>query len=355
MTLPTPTSSTPAASARTAPAVSVEWQATVDDAPVAIAAASVGDGGGLVAVGGADGTVWILDAATGTPVGTTALPGGLLDLAFSPGGEHLALTGPAGYGLWRAADRRTVLRKGLRWSARARWASADRVAVADGRTAVVLDQEAHELWRTEPAPSTVTDLAWLRDGRRLAVTAYNGVRCHERHRADPVASYSYIGSHLAVAASPNGRWICTGNQDASIHIWRTRDAAELTMSGYPGKVSRVVFDDSGRWLAADGAPEATVWDFAGKGPEGSEPRMLRVHEAITALAWRPGSAAVLATGGTEGTLAVWNAASCTPGRPHTPGARWELDDEITAVTWAGPALLLAATRDGTLRCLAPTA
>ena len=56
------------------------------------------------------------------------------------------------------------------------------------------------------------------------------------------------------------------------------------MSGYPAKVSRLAFDGSGRWLAADGAPEVTVWDFAGKGPEGRAPRMLRGHDTVTVLA-----------------------------------------------------------------------
>jgi WD40 repeat protein len=241
----------------------------------------------------------------------------------------------------------------MRWSARARWAAPDRLAVADGRTAVVLDTEGHELWRTEPAPSTVTDLTWLREGRRLALTAYNGVRCHERHRPDPVATYVYVGSHLTIATAPNGRWICTGNQDASIHIWRARDATELTMSGYPGKVSRLAFDDTGRWLAADGAPEITVWDFAGKGPENREPRMLRAHDTVTALTWRPGGSATLATGGSEGVLALWDAAAGIPGRNRGPVRRWDLDEEATALAWAGRDALMAATRDGTVRCLEP--
>lgn len=323
----------------------VIWRMTVDDAPVTLAA-----DGGRVAVGGAGGTAWITDAADGRPTGTIDLQGGILHLAFSPAGDRLALTGPLGYGLWH--NGRIMMKETMRWSARARWAGPDRVAVADGRTAVVLDSEGTELWRTDEAPSTVTDLAWLRTGRRLALSAYNGVRCHERHRGDPVATYGYVGSHLAVAASPNGRWLCTGNQDASIHIWRTRDAAELTMSGYPGKVSRLAFDDSGRWLAADGAPEVTVWDFAGKGPEGSEPRMLAAHDTVTALAWRPGGSATLATGGAEGTVAIWDAAAGRPGRSRGPRTRWDLDREVNALAWSGDTLL-AATHEGTVHCLAP--
>ena len=168
-----------------------------------------------------------------------------------------------------------------------------------------------------------------------------------------MTSYGYPGSHLAVAVSPEGRWICTGNQDASIHIWRTRDAAELTMSGYPGKVSRLAFDDTGRWLASDGSPQVTVWDFAGKGPEGRAPRMLAAHDTVTALAWRPGNGAILATGGAEGTVALWDAAAGAPGRPRTSAPRWELGDQVTALAWRGRDHLLAATRTGTIHCLTP--
>jgi WD40 repeat protein len=332
----------------TAARAAVTWRAPVDDAPVAVAA-----GGGLLAVGGAAGTAWVLDAAHGDPAGTATLPGGILDLAFAPGGGHLLLTGPEGYGLWHAGDGRATVLATRRWSARARWADPDRVAVADGRTAVVHDAAGRELWRTEQAPSTVTDLAWLRDGRRLAVAAYNGVRCHERHQPAPVASYGYPGSHLAIAVPPDGRWICTGNQDASIHIWRARDAAELTMSGYPGKVSRLAFDDTGRWLASDGSPEVTVWDFAGKGPKGRAPRMLAAHDTVTALAWRPGDGATLATAGAEGTIALWEAAAGQPGRSRTSTAGWDLGDDITAMAWNGPDMLVAATRDGTVYALDP--
>ena len=332
----------------TATRAAVTWRAAVDDAPVAITA-----GGALLAVGGAAGTAWVLEAADGRPAGTVTLPGGIVDLAFSPDGSHLLLTGPQGYALWHAADSRATVQATGRWSARARWADPERAAVADGRAAVVLDAAGRELWRADEAPSTVTDLAWLRDGRRLAVAAYNGVRCHERHQPAPVASYRYPGSHLAVAASPEGRWICTGNQDASIHIWRARDAAELTMSGYPGKVSRLAFDDTGRWLASDGSPEVTVWDFAGKGPEGRAPRMLAAHDTVTALAWRPGNTTILATGGVEGTVALWDAAAGQPGRRRTTTAGWGLEDDIAALAWNGPGMLLAATRSGTVRALDP--
>ncbi|OAH12847.1 WD40 repeat domain-containing protein [Streptomyces jeddahensis] len=326
-------------------ALAVAWEIRIDDAPVALSAR-----GDLVAVAGAEGAVRVLDAAMGAEMGALDLPGGALDVELAPDARHLAVTGPLGYALWRRDDGCTTVRESGAWSAAAAWADGSKVAVASGRRALVLDADGAELWRTEPAASTVTDLAWMRQGRRLAVAAYGAVCCHERHTEKPVVTYPYIGSHLALAVAPTGRWICSGNQDASIHIWRTRDASELTMSGYPEKVSRLAFDESGFWLAADGAPDVTVWDFSGKGPVGTAPRSLRCHETITALAWRPGAAGHLASGGDDGTVALWHA---TAGRPESRlrPAR-ELDGDgsaVAALAWAGPHLLVTAHRDGRVR------
>jgi WD40 repeat protein len=322
------------------------WHTSVDDAPVVLNTV-----GGLIAIGGAGGTAWLLEAATGQPRGTYLLPGGMLDVALAPDASHLAVTGPLGYGIWQARTGQAILRKSGQWSARAHWVTSDRVAIADGRTAVVLDSSGQELWRTVAAPSTVTDLAWLREGKRLAVTAYNGVYCHERHQAAPVTTYPYGGSHLTIAVTPNGRWICTGNQDASIHIWRARDGAELTMSGYPQKVSHLAFDATGRWLAADGAPEVTVWDFAGKGPAGSTPRLLPGHDGVTALAWRPGESGVLATGGREGNVFLWRPATGRPSRAMSPLRTWALGSEVSALAWPDPQHVVIATGDGQISCL----
>ncbi|WP_053729678.1 WD40 repeat domain-containing protein [Streptomyces sp. WM6378] len=323
-------------------ALSAAWEFTLDDAPVALSAR-----GDLVAVAGADGTVRVL--TEGAEMGALELPGGALSTQLAPDAQHLMVTGPTGYALWRRADGRTTARETGAWSSAAAWANRERVAVASGRRALVLDADGAELWATEPAASTVTDLAWMRDGRRLAVAAYGAVRCHERHTARPVVTYPYLGSHLTLAVAPTGRWICSGNQDASIHIWRARDGDELTMSGYPEKVARLAFDDTGFWLAADGAPDVTVWDFSGKGPAGTAPRSLRCHETITALAWRPGGAGHLASGGDDGTVALWRA---TAGRSESrlrPVRTLEGEAAVAALAWAGPHLLIVCYRDGLVR------
>jgi WD40 repeat protein len=244
-----------------APAATVLWSTRIDDVPVALSIAA-----GHIAVAGAEGTAWILDAATGEPTATLTLPGGILHAALSPDATRVALAVPLGYGLYDTTGGDALLRSEGAWCATARWAGPGHLAVASGRVVDVIDAAGDNLWTTAPAPSTITDLAWLREGRRLAASAYNGVYCFEQHQSEPVTHYPYLGSHLALAIPATGRWITTGNQDASIHIWRTRDAEELTMSGYPDKVARLAFDDTGRWLANDGAPDISVWDFAGRSP-----------------------------------------------------------------------------------------
>jgi WD40 repeat protein len=320
------------------------WHTTVDDVPVALTTA-----GGLAAIAGAEGTCTVHDADTGTTVTSLSVDGGLLDAAFSPDGAHLALTGTAGYRLWHTTGNRLDTPHMEGWSARARWAGNDRVAVAAGRHVVVHTADGTLLWQTGSAPSTITDLTWIRQGREIAVSAYNGVYRYARHRTDPVGHLPYPGSHLAIAASHNDRWICTGNQDRSVHIWRTRDSNELEMAGYPDKVNRLAFDDTGRWLANNGAPDITVWDFAGKGPAGTSPRMLRSHDtSATAMAWRPGTGGILATGGSDATATLWRTATGTPGKPMRPTRRFDLDTPATAVTWLDQQRLLIATRAGTI-------
>jgi WD40 repeat protein len=323
------------------------WQVLVDDVPAALAA-----GGGLVAAGGPTGAAWVLEAASGRLTATLSLPGGVLDLAFSPDGRHLLLTGPRGYALWHADDGRATLLASGRCSARALWAEPGRAAVADGRVAVVLDAFGRQLWRTAQLPRTLTGLGWL-PGGGLAVACDSEVRWHEPGKAVPAASFTLPGDCPVITVPANGRWICASGHDGSVHVRRTSDAAEFTLSSGPAAKSRLAFDGTGSWLAAGISSHVNVWDFTGEEPPGRAPWILRAHDEVTALAWRPGRGTVLATAGSEGTVALWNATAGKPGRPRTTTAGWSLDDSITALAWNGPGTLLAATRDGTLHALDP--
>lgn len=97
------------------------WTTRVDAAPVSVSA-----GGDLIAVGGAGGTVWVLDTDTGTASEILRLPDGLLRVAASPTGDALAATGPGGYALWRRVQGQASHARSGAWSAATAWGRAVR-------------------------------------------------------------------------------------------------------------------------------------------------------------------------------------------------------------------------------------
>lgn len=339
-------------------ALTARWTTVVDDAPVAIAVRPEGSGPGTAAVAGAGGLLTLHRIDVGALTGRAEAPGGLLTIAWSPGGSVLAAGGPDGASAWTRGEGLSPLGT-TGWCAEVVWHAGGRLAVADGRAGAVLDQVPGSLpqlaWRTPEVASTVTALVWLRDGRELALAAYGGLTAFAPGRTRPVREFAYGGSLLAAAVTPDGRWLVSGNQDASIHVWRRRDGAELEMAGMPRKVTRVAFDASGRWLAADGSADPTVWDFSGRGPGGTSPRQLRLHPGgATAFAWQP-ARPVLATGGADGVLALWDPALAVPGRPARPVALARIASAgVTAVAWTPDGdTLLAAAADGTLAAFGP--
>lgn len=77
----------------------------------------------------------------------------------------------------------------------------------------------------------------------------------------------FTGSLLALAISPDRRWAASGNQDATLHVWRIgRRGDELEMSGYPTKISTLAFSPDSTVLASGGGQNVTVCDFTGTGP-----------------------------------------------------------------------------------------
>ena len=129
------------------------------------------------------------------------------------------------------------------------------------------------------APKTISALAWQPGGgcaRRRLLRRRSGcgtptISCSRR-------SLPYANGIHALAWSPDGRWLVSGNQDPSVHLWIPQEDIELHMSGYEGKVRHLSFD-----LRAAGSPRAAGATPASgtaraPGPEGREPAMLP-HDA----------------------------------------------------------------------------
>jgi uncharacterized protein with WD repeat len=65
---------------------------------------------------------------------------------------------------------------------------------------------------------------------------------------------------LAVAFSPDGRWLATGSWDNTARVWEAASGQEVARMTHEGPVLAVAFSPDGRWLATGSDDNtARVW------------------------------------------------------------------------------------------------
>lgn len=320
------------------------WTAQLSDHPSALAVAP----DGTLAAASLGGETLLLDPGYGHV--RAVLPAhefGVLSLAWSPDGTRLAVGGADGrLALHDAGGAPTGEAVLGGWVAALAWSRDGALLVAGaGRDVCVVDPDGGERARYRAQPSTVTDLAW--SDRRLGVACYGGIRWYEPGRGDrPVKVFEWKGSLLTLRVAPSRRWVASGNQDASIHVWRLWTGEDLEMTGYPSKVTALAWDQTSRWLAAGGAHDVTVWDHGGKGPQGRRPRELKAHQKLISCLSYQHRGALLASGGRDGLVAVWR-----PTGPSRPLAQIRAASPVSHLAWtADDRDLLVARADGSVAC-----
>lgn len=317
------------------------WVADVDDA---VAAVSPGPDG-RIAVAGSEGSLTLLSPA-GEVESRQLLAMGCLAVAWSPAGDRIAVGCIDGIVLVDAAGEQIARHRGG-WCASLAWSfDGARLAAGVGKSTVVYRADGAELFRHH-RDSTVTAVDWI--NRRVASAAYGGVHVCHVSRGAAADVLPFTGSLLTMAISPDRRWAASGNQDATLHVWRVgKTGEELSMSGYPTKITALAFSPDSMLLASGGGQDVTVWDFGGRGPRGSTPRILAAHQqAITGLAWSPRGDMLAAVAG-DGCVAVWKPRSGIAGKPLAPVDRLDGDLSAAAVCWVSKDQLVAAWADGTV-------
>lgn len=197
---------------------------------------------------------------------------------------------------------------------------------------------------TRDHTSTIADIAWMpantpfkkqyelggsSPASVLVCATYGGLTLWRTDLDDPIGRFIWKGSTLVISCSPDGQFIATGDQDSTVHFWITRTELDLQMWGYPTKVRELSWNSTSRYLATGGGSTVTVWDCSGKGPEGTRPLQLSIHEGqITALAFQH-RGVYLASACTNGLVAIWSV-----GQSKLPVAKLQFTEAISQLSWS---------------------
>lgn len=307
----------------------------------------------------ADGPITILSVdgerlheLPGHTLGTTALD-------WHPDGRLLASAGQDGHvRLWdtQTGAQAQALRHATSWVERVAYHPSGRfLAAAAGKELRVWDALANLVCAHHDHASTIADIAWKPGTTQIAAVAYGGTTLWALDQTKPLRRYEWKGSSLVLAWSPDAALFATGDQDQTVHFWYADSGKDLQMWGYETKMRELAWDPSSRYLATGGGRDAVVWDTRAskKGPEGSKPVMLGLHEAYLSVltyqrAETKDAPALLASAGQDGLVALWR-----PTRGQKPLAQHGFNTPISQLHFSPDDRTLAVGgEDGTVALLA---
>jgi len=252
-----------------------------------------GQGGAAFALG--DGTVRFEDETS-----VQAHDGAILCAALHPSGDGVITGGDDGRLVWsRKAGPEELAQVKGRWiESLAASPATGLIAFGSGRDLHVRDIADPAFSRTFTHEKSVSDVAFDAKGRRVAVATYNGAALwYARIAEQKPQILKWAGSHIAVAWSPDAKFLITAMQENQLHGWRLSDAKDLRMGGYPAKVKSLAFLDKGLMMVTSGANGAVVWPFVGAGgPMGKEAAEIAFDEnaLVVRVAGTPGRDVVAA-------------------------------------------------------------
>jgi WD40 repeat protein len=272
--------------------------------------------GRLVAAALDDGSVhtWIL--RTGKPVATRRLARFPVEtVQFSRDGSRLLGAGKAGVAVWSTSE-----------STRRPLASFDEkggpFAAAfspDGKQVATGDLDGYvRLWRTDtggppdellppgPRRSPVRAVSFSADGSRLAAASASQATVWTVRTGRARIFRSSDEEVWAVAVSPDGTHVATGDTGGRGRVWSMRSTGAADLNGHSGAIRWIAFSPDGKSLfTASNDGTARIWD-AGTGRPLAE---LRGHDGIVhSAAFAPDGTTVV-TGGEDGTIRTWSTTS----------------------------------------------
>lgn len=200
--------------------------------------------------------------------------GAVLSACLHPSGDGVLTGGDDGRVVWsRVSGAEEIASIPGRWiDAVAASAESGLIAFSAGKTVHVRDVAAPDFVRAFEHEKSVAGLAFDPKGRRLAVATYGGAWLWFARIAEQKPMVlAWAGSHIALAWSPDGKFLMSSMQENQLHGWRVADEKNMRMGGYPAKVKSLVFLSKGQMLATSGAQGVVIWPFGGStGPMGKQ-------------------------------------------------------------------------------------
>jgi WD40 repeat protein len=292
--------------------------------------------GKSLAVAGGEGKVALVRADAETlaveVIGEHML--GTLSIAWRPRANVFATSGQDGaVALWDGAAGKEI----KRWKPASTPTQAlgfspdgDILASAAGKGVTLWSALGDRIHVFAPAASTAVALSFDRIGIDLGVALNGELAVHriEKSRYE-TRRYKWPAACLTVNFSGNGRFLASGMADGTLHFWNRSTGKDSQMRGYDGKLELVGWSDNSRYLASSAGNEVVLWDFGGKGPEGTRPIVLSGHtERVDSFSWQPGSEH-LVSAGRDWRLTLWR-----PVKVRQPIDVQMLDSEISVVRWS---------------------
>lgn len=292
----------------------------------------------LLVTGGQDAKVKFWDATTGQHTASAEVGGAWI--------EHLAWRGVVGASadVSEISDMKSEKRSNAVGSGdssqisnlKSQIGPTPILAVAAGRQLSLLRADGSTLHSFALAPKTLSAIAWQPAGGCLASAYFGGVCLWDADDFIAQKEFAYANGIHSLVWSPDNRWLVSGNQDPSVHLWLPEQNDEFHMSGYESKVKELSFDRESHWLATGGGQDACLWDCTGGGPEGREPVMLPHDAKVCAVAFQ-NTHGLLATASSDGVVQIWSPERPKPLRATvkmpTPATKlaWSPDDQFLAV------------------------
>jgi len=221
------------------------------------------------------------------------------------------------------------------------------LAAAQGKNLLIFDSDGKATGALPTMPVAIADFAWNPSRpNEIAIVGAGGARMWRLGETEPFSRFDWGGASLKVEWSADGRWLVTGDQTASVHLFDFTRDYPLHIQGFETKVRALAFSPDGKRLATGGSPVITVWPCTGEtGPEGVEPLQLEGHDADPVAADFSGN--LLATGDETGALLI-----LTFEGDRVVRKRVRRDAGISALAWhpSRPALAVGHA-DGTASVL----